>query len=290
MENRFLFCYNSQSTPKKSAIDKTNFLKYINNYKDSNFLASNYLNKLDLDIQKNKSYERTLNTDRICKNKNLSRNKDDNTANINSIIYKDKHFVREFEDLFHEITNKKVGEYYYNRPIKNINNFLQGIQNFNYIDFMKKIKRKKSKNKKPQNQNQIRQRNYSSLPSYNYIPNSYFASYYGNCQNEKDNKSSNLSTDENSLENFSYDLNKYNCSVLNSEKKERNPNYDDKAKNKNYRTCCNSPNSYRNVINKVDLFRDEIKFRNFSINSKENRNSIDKCLYKYKSKKSFNFI
>ena len=109
MENRFLFCYNSQSKQKKSAIDKTNFLKYINNYKDSNFLASNYLNKLNLDIQKNKSYERTLNTDRICKNKNLSRNKDDNTANINSIIYKDKHFVREFEDLFHEITNKKVG-------------------------------------------------------------------------------------------------------------------------------------------------------------------------------------
>jgi len=242
---------------------------------------------LNSDIQKNKLYERTLNTDRICQNKNLSRNKDDNTANINSIIYKDKHFVREFEDLFHEITNKKIGEYYYNRPIKNINNFLQGIQNFNYIDFMKKIKRKKSKNKKPQNQ--LRQRN-SSLPSYNYKPYSYFTSYYGNCLNEKDNKSSNLSTDENSLENFSYELNKYNCSVLNSEKKERNPSYDNKVKNKKYRTCCNSPNPYKNEINRVDLFRDEIKFRNFSINSIDNRNSIDKCLYKYKSKKNFNFI
>ena len=288
MENRFLFCYNSQSTPKKSAINKTNFLKYINNYKDPNFLASNYLNKLDSEIQKNKIYERTLNSDRICQNKNLSRNKDDNTANINSIIYKDKHFVREFEDLFHEITNKKIGEYYYNRPINNINNFLQGIQNFNYIDFMKKIKRKKSKNKNPHNQ--LRQRNYSSISSYNYRPNLYYTSCYGNCQNEKDNKSSNLSTDENSLENFSYELNKYNCSVLNSEKKKRILSYDDKTTNKNYRACCNRSNSHKNEINIVDLFRDEIKFRNFSINSKENMNTIDNCLYKYKSKKSFNFI
>ena len=288
MENRFLFCYNSKSTPKKSAIDKNNFLSYINNYKNSNFLASNYINKIKSEIQKNKLYERTLNTDRICQNKNLSRNKNDNNANIDSIIYKDKHFVREFEDLFHEITNKKIGEYYYNRPINNINHFLQGIQNFNYIDFIKKIKRKKSKNKKPQNQ--LRQRNYSSLPSFNYEPNSYYTSCYGYCQNEKDNKSSNLSTDENSLENFSYELNKYNCSLLNSEKKERNLSYDDKVKNKNYRACSNRINPYKNEINRLDLFRDEIKFRNFSINSKENKDSIDNCLYKYKSKKNFNFI
>ena len=290
MENRFLFCYNSKSTPKKSAINRSNFLSYINNYKNSNFLASNYINKLKSDIQNSKCnlYERALNSDRICQNKNLSRNKDDNTANINSIIYKDKHFVREFEDLFHEITNKKIGEYYYNRPIININNFLQGIQNFNYIDFMKKIKRKKSKNKKPHKQ--LRQRNFSSLPSYNFKPNSNYNSCYGNCQREKDNKSSNLSTDENSLENFSYELNKYNCSVLNSDKKERNFSYDDKAKNKSCKVIYNPPNVYENEINRLDLYRDEMKFRNFSINSRENKNSIDNCLFKYKSKKSFNFI
>lgn len=290
MENRFLFCYNSQSTPKKSAINKSNFSSYIDNYKNSNFLASNYLNILKSEIKTDKRSlcERALNADKICQNKNLSRNKDDNFADIHSIIYKDKHFVRQFEDLFHDITKNKIGEYYYNRPINNISNFLQGIQNFNYIDFMKKIKRKKSKNKKPHNQ--MSQRNFSPLISYNYKPNTYYTSYYGICQSEKDNKSSNLSTDENSFENFSYELNKYNCSVQNSAKKERNLSYDDEVKNKTYRANFNRPNLYLNDIKRVDLFRDELKFRNFSINSKENRNSIDNCLYKYKSKKSFNFI
>ena len=161
MRNKFLETYNSKITKTLSNLDKNYFRDYINNSNDPNLLALNRINKLKSDIR-NKYHNKN-----ILKNSIFLYNRSKNSISnprikIETNIFDNRHFIREFEDFFEQTTNNQIKEYFNGVKIEKMNDLVNRIKQFNNIDFINKIKRKKSKNKKAYNN--YKPRNFSSRP------------------------------------------------------------------------------------------------------------------------------
>lgn len=271
---------------RKTLFDKNKFLNYINNSNNANFLASNRIDYLKNKIKNNsinksnqfnmiKRYQ-TFNSPKNLKTLNRNNNL---TTYLNSDPFSlnDKHFVRKFEDLFKQATNNNIKDYYNGEEIEKMDDFVKGIKEFNYIDFMKKLKNRKSKNKK--SYNNYKPRNFSSKQ------NIYKGCSFGKTPNNNDNFSDNnlnsISTDGNTQNNFGYDLNNYSFKNLKPSKNYCNTNYN----NCFGRNDCKY-NLYNNEIDKINLLEDKKKYRNFSLNSTINRNELNDFILKYRTKRN----
>lgn len=271
---------------RKTLFDKNKFLNYINNSNNANFLASNRIDYLKNKIKNNsinksnqfnmiKRYQ-TFNSPKNLKTLNRNNNL---TTYLNSDPFSlnDKHFVRKFEDLFKQATNNNIKDYYNGEEIEKMDDFVKGIKEFNYIDFMKKLKNRKSKNKK--SYNNYKPRNFSSKQ------NIYKGCSFGKTPNNNDNFSDNnlnsISTDGNTQNNFGYDLNNYSFKNLKPSKNYCNTNYN----NCFGRNDCKY-NLYNNEIDKINLLEDKKKYRNFSLNSTINRNELNDYILKYRTKRN----
>ena len=271
---------------RKTLFDKNKFLNYINNSNNANFLASNRIDYLKNKIKNNsinksnqfnmiKRYQ-TFNSPKNLKTLNRNNNL---TTYLNSDPFSlnDKHFVRKFEDLFKQATNNNIKDYYNGEEIEKMDDFVKGIKEFNYIDFMKKLKNRKSKNKK--SYNNYKPRNFSSKQ------NIYKGCSFGKTPNNNDNFSDNnlnsISTDGNTQNNYGYDLNNYSFKNLKPSKNYCNTNYN----NFFGRNDCKY-NLYNNEIDKINLLEDKKKYRNFSLNSTINRNELNDFILKYRTKRN----
>lgn len=271
---------------RKTLFDKNKFLNYINNSNNANFLASNRIDFLKNKIKNNsinksnqfnmiKRYQ-TFNSPKNLKTLNRNNNL---TTYLNSDPFSlnDKHFVRKFEDLFKQATNNNIKDYYNGEEIEKMDDFVKGIKEFNYIDFMKKLKNRKSKNKK--SYNNYKPRNFSSKQ------NIYKGCSFGKTPNNNDNFSDNnlnsISTDGNTQNNFGYDLNNYSFKNLKPSKNYCYTNYN----NCFGRNDCKY-NLYNNEIDKINLLEDKKKYRNFSLNSTINRNELNDFILKYRTKRN----
>ena len=271
---------------RKTLFDKNKFLNYINNSNNANFLASNRIDFLKNKIKNNsinksnqfnmiKRYQ-TFNSPKNLKTLNRNNNL---TTYLNSDPFSlnDKHFVRKFEDLFKQATNNNIKDYYNGEEIEKMDDFVKGIKEFNYIDFMKKLKNRKIKNKK--SYNNYKPRNFSSKQ------NIYKGCSFGKTPNNNDNFSDNnlnsISTDGNTQNNFGYDLNNYSFKNLKPSKNYCNTNYN----NCFGRNDCKY-NLYNNEIDKINLLEDKKKYRNFSLNSTINRNELNDFILKYRTKRN----
>lgn len=299
MRNRFLNNYNSKTQRTFEYLDKNKFKAFINNTTNPNSLAKNKINSLKSDIRNKyrnnpkKSFKKSkfLSKD---KSKKLSLKKN---LLIDTSIINNRHFIREFEELFEQTTNNNIVNYFNGRKVEKMNDLVKRIKEFNYNDFMKKLRRKKSKNKKEYNN--YKPRNLSAQP-YNYKGGSYYIQSFKTCQDDNNGSEIYLSTtsaatsrnlgEENiinlreSLNSLKY--NKYNYTTFNPLKKELSYNFE-KIGNKRLGKNRN-PSKYINEIEKLKLFQDTINFRNFSFNSYLNKNNIDNLIYHYKTQKSLN--
>lgn len=289
MRNGFLNNYNSKTKTTFSYFDKNEFKTYINNSTNANFLATNRINKLKNDIR-----SRYQNNHSKKKLKNYSYK---TGQMIGNNISNDKRYLREFEDLFEKTTNYNIVEYFNGRKVEKMEDFVKRIREFNYSDFIKKLKKRKSKNKKAYNN--YKPRNSSSLP-YNYKGCSYSISTCrtsinenncydiylriaslktsGKLEEEKKNKFEQIND-------FQFNLNDY--ASFNPKKKEIKYTFD-KIGAKNL-GANKKPSLNKNQSNRIKLFRNEINLRNFSSNSKKNKNKVDNYLiYHYKTHKNLN--
>ena len=299
MRNRFLNNYNSKTQRAFDYLDKNKFKSFINNSTNPNFLAMNKINSLKSDIR-NKYRNNPKKT--FKKSKFLSKDKPKKLSlkknlHINTNIIDNRHFIRQFEELFEQTTNNNIVNYFNGRKVEKMDDLVKRIKEFNYNDFMKKLRRKKSKNKKEYNN--YKPRNLSAQP-YNYKGCSYYTQPFKTCQNENNCSEIYLSTtsaatsrnlgEENlinlgqSLNSLKYSINSY--TTFNPLKKELSYNFE-KIGNKRLGRNQN-PSQYINEVERIKLFQDRIKFRNFSYNSYLNKNNIDNLIYHYKTQKSLN--
>ena len=295
MRNRFLKTYDLKTI---SYLDKNKFKSYIDNYTNPSFLATYKIKKLQSDIRN--SYRN--NPKKLIKrneflSKVLSKNyKLKPNIQIETNIINNKHFIREFEDLFEKTTNNNIVDYFFGLKVEKMNDLAKRIKEFNYSSFMKKFKRKRSKNKKVYNnlrnlsaQTYNKDCSYKGLscrtsPNKNNCSDVYSNTTYTTIGNLEENKINFRKT----LNNFKYDINYY--TKFRPLKKELNFNFE-KIEDKSLQVNKN-PSHYTNIIERLKLSKDTIKYRNFSYNSKVNKNNIDNLFYHYKTQKylNLNFI
>ena len=313
MRNRFLKDYNSKTNFKFSNIDKQYFTTYINNSENPNILATIRINKLKSDIiSKNKNIpKKMLKGHNYYSKRNLLKpiNKKSGLR-LETIFFNDKGFIREFEDLFEQTTNNNITEFFNGRQIEKMEEVVKGIKEFNYNDFIKKLKRKKSKNKKiyidykPRNLSaQIYKPRNLSAKSYNYKDSSYSILTCATNQNENTNSDVYLNTTcassignyiddekmnyEKNFYKYKYDSN--NFSLLNSLRRELN-NKLNKNRNKYFQRNDRRALQYKNEIERLKMFEKGNSVRISSYNPKNNRNKVDNLFYHCKTKKNLNLI
>ena len=283
MRNRFLEVYDSKTHNTFFNLDKNNFRVFIDNSNNPNFLVTTRINKLNSDI-KHKYHTKNI----------LGKNKSNNSKfkkglKIETNIYNNKHFIRDFEDLFEQTTNNKIIDYYNGKKIDKMEDLLKRIKQFNYIDFIKKIKRKKSKNKKAYNY--YKPRNLSAQ-LYNYKGYSYSTATCLTNKNEDNYSDIFVSTETattirdirekskvkfcKTLNNFNLDLNDFG--TFSPMKKESNYN-NEKIGNRRI-------NHFRNEIEKLKIIDNKKKYRKNSFISRYNRNNIDKAIYNFRTQKN----
>ena len=307
MRNRFLKDYNSKAKTK-SYIDKNYFKAYINNIDNPNFLASIKLKKLKSEIENTNQYipKKFIKKDKCQSKDNLLKTMNKKSGlKIETNFYNNKHFIREFEDLFEKTTNNNITEYINGKDVEKMEDFVKGIKAFNYNDFIRKLKRKK--NKKICNSNTYRTRNLSAgaykpkkPKNLNTQPYNYKGSYsILSCvtsQNENNNSNIYLNTtcassmanygDDKKINseknNFNYNLNDY--FLFNPLKRKLNINID-----KYSRRSAKRLSQYKNEIERITMFNRK-NIRNNSYNPKNNRSKIDNFIYHCKTKKNLNLI
>ena len=303
MRNRFLNNYNSKTQKAFEYLDKNKFKAFINNSTNPNFLAMNKINILKSDIR---NKYRNNQKQSFKKSKFLSKDKSKKLSlkknlHIDTNLINNRHIIREFEELFEQTTNNNIVKYFNGRKVEKMDDLVKRIKEFNYNDFMKKLRRKKIKNKKEYNN--YKPRNLSAQP-YNYKGCSYYTQSFKTFQKDNNCSEIYLSTttaatsrnlgEENiinlgqSLNSFKYNINNY--TTFHPLKKELSYNFE-KIGNKRLGKNRNS-SQYTNEVERIKLFQDRIKFRNFSYNSYPNKNNTDNLIYHYKTQKSLikNFI
>lgn len=299
MRNGFLEGYNSKAKTqaKLSYLDKNKYRVFID---DSNHdkLISSKIKKIKYDIEvKNNNDANKL----FKKNKNLNkniflRNKSLKTyLNIDTNYFNEKHFIREFENLFEHTTNNNIVEYFNGQKVEKMDDFVRRIKEYNYNNFIKSLKRKKSKNVKT-NSN-YKNRNYKTQP-YNY-KYSYSVTSLGNkqCKNDNNNYSEYASTScSSTARNFRNDkkitfeniMNNYGCELTNYtpfKTSRENSNYNfNIVKNNTFSRNDRNSLKYKSDIKKLKLFEKNGKFRSFSYNSRKNQDIVDYLCYTYQKK------
>ena len=174
-----------------------------------------------------------------------------------------------------------------------MNDLVNIIKKFNNINFINKIKRKKSKNKKAYNN--YKPRNLSSRP-YNYKGCSYSTKKYAINKNKNEDNYYDiyLSTATATTNGNIREKNKINyCKTLNNLKFDLNDciTFSPIKKGLNYKfeKIGNlKQNYYRDKIERLKIFGDNKKYRKNSFNSRINKKSDDKFIYRYKTQKNLN--
>ena len=110
-----------------------------------NFLATNRINELKNNIESkyhnkpNGIYKKI----KFLSKEKLKKLKNKPGLKIETNFLNDNHFIREFEDLFEKTTNNNINEYFYGRKVEKMDDLVKRIKEFNYSDFIKKLKKKK---------------------------------------------------------------------------------------------------------------------------------------------------
>ena len=289
MSNRFLETYNSKTHTNFFDLDKNNFGIFIDNSNNSNFLATNRINKLKSDINKYNTKNKLEKCKFLSKGKSKNSNLKPNLK-IETNFFNNKHFLRNFEDLFEQTTNNKILEYFNGKKIDKMDDLLKRIKQFNYIDFIKKIKRKKSQNRKAYNH--YKPKSLSAQP-YNYKRCSYSSARCLSNKNEDNISDLYLSTEsattirnirEKNKINFYKTLNNFDlndCFTFNPIKKDLYYNNEKKGNRK--------INHFRNEIERIKLFGNKNKIRKNSFNSRLNRDNVENLIYRYKTQKNLKY-
>ena len=281
-KNKFMKDYFSRN----HYFDKNNFKNYIRNSNNTNFLVLDKINDLKSTIRStyHNNPKKLFKKSKYLKN-NLSNIKSGIPLKTN--IFNSNHFLREFESLFENTTNNNLVEYFNGQEVEHMGDFVKKIKEFNYNDFMKKIKRKKSKNKKAYN----KLRDFSAKPlnfkgsSYSFI-SSRKSLNENNCSDiylNTTNASEYVNTLKNesknnfgkSFNNLKLDLDDY----VTFGPFKRQINFD---LNKNRRNNRNL-SQYKNEVERIKLFGNKAKYRTFSYNNKVKQNNIDKFIYHCKT-------
>ena len=303
MRNGFLEGYNSKAKTqtKLSYLDKNKYRVFIDS-SNHDKLISNKIKKLKNDIQV-KSHNELKKLFKKNKNPNKNsflRNKSLKTClNIDTNFFNEKHFIREFENLFEHTTNNNIVEYFNGKEVEKMDDFVKRIKEYNYNNFIKSLKRKKSKNVKTYSN--YKNRSYKTQP-YNYKGCPYSVTSYGNnqCQNDNNNYSEYVSTacsstarnfrNENKIT-FGNIMNNYgseltNYTPFNTSRENSNYNFN-MVKNKTFSRNDRNSLNYKSDIKKLKMFEKNRKFKSFSYNSRKNQD-IDDYLCHYISKKNLN--
>lgn len=293
MRNRFMKEYFSKNQVSHSYLDKNIFKNYVKNANNANFLVYDKISNLKYDIR-NKYHNNPKNLNIKCKY--LPKQKLSNTKigqNIDTSSFNNKHVLREFESLFEKTTNNNIANYFNGQELDQMSDFIKRIKVFNNNNFMKKLKRKKSKNKKIYNNDQSRD---LSTKPYNYKGNTYSFISSRKSLNKYNCSDIYLSTTnasayENTLVNesnnnyrkhFSYlklDLDDY--LTFNPIKRELNFDFKKTGRNRN-----SNLSQYKNEVERIKLFGNKGKVRNFSYNPKIKSNDVDKLIYNYRTLKN----
>ena len=157
MKNGFFDAYYHANNYKSFYLNRNNIKSYIDNYNNPNFLSATAMNKLKFEI-KNKINNN--NPQLVQRQNNFKSEKSNSLKNIGSkgskhksdfqkelFFLKDRHFLREFENLFEHTTSSRMVNYSNGEKVEKMKDFLKMIKEFNYNTFMKNIKRHKRKNK-----------------------------------------------------------------------------------------------------------------------------------------------
>lgn len=147
------------------------------------------------------------------------------SLNSETIPFHDKNFIKEFEGLFQQVTNKNIFDYCNGFEVEKMGDFVKTMKEYNTSDFLRELKKRNSKNK--QNKSKYNPRNVITQQN-NYWSRPHSSSHYKKNKIEKESCSdaylSTESTDRYTLSNFKYENNN-SCSIFTHRKYNRNINF-----------------------------------------------------------------
>ena len=301
MRNIFLEGYNTKKknlTNFYNSKNKNKILDFIENSKNMNYL-SNGITKIKYDISSidYNSQKNLFKKNHHLHKNNFLRNKSIKTCLKIDVNYfnNSKKFVREFENLFEQTTNKN--DFFNGQETENMGDFLNLIKQYNYNNFIKTLKRKKGINSKVNTNYKLKKKLYTQPYNFKGYLNYSKSSHRNNrSKNEKKNNcseygSSTIATATSSIKNLGdeYNVRSDEHRVYNTENGELNLNFDGIKDNNNGRKKRKSFNFNTNENKRLaNYFAKSNKFRSFSYKERSNRTNTDNNYIHYKTKTNLN--